>query len=431
MTQQTICLIVFVVTLIGYISNKWPLALVSMTSFFVLTITGCLSASDALGCFSNSSAIIMACMFIVAAGLNRTQMIHKVTNLVYKVSGGSFIAGMAGYCLVTVLIAQVAPSAILIFTICYPLVVDFCRKMGKSPSKGLFSIALISIVSVVAFPIGSGATSYIANNELFATYGLAYKSHMFDPFLVRLPSIVMAYICGVFICPRFCPDYGPLEGGADQQNQQKKTVEKKPLDPVREVLGYGIFLAVVVGILLASYIGIPTWQICFAGAVLEILTGVLSEKEAMSALSLPPIFLYVGSLGLGNALVNTGAGDLIASLVTKMIGNDPSPVFVYALFWIVGFVMTQMMSNLALYSALTPVVLLTCASLGWNPIGLLSMVFTACWTSYLTPLSTVCVPFLMEVGGYKQKDLLKAGWLPALLITAVMIPWTLLMFPPF
>ncbi|MFR8164799.1 MAG: hypothetical protein ACLU8D_01010 [Enterocloster sp.] len=54
----------------------------------------------------------MGSMFIVAGGLNRTQMVHKVTDLAYKISGGSFQKGMILYCLVTLAIAQVAPSAI-------------------------------------------------------------------------------------------------------------------------------------------------------------------------------------------------------------------------------------------------------------------------------------------------------------------------------
>ena len=81
----------------------------------IYVITGCLEPKAALSCFSNSSVIIMGSMFIVAGGLSRTQMVHRVTNLAYKVSGGSFQKGMILYCLVTLAIAQVAPSAILIF----------------------------------------------------------------------------------------------------------------------------------------------------------------------------------------------------------------------------------------------------------------------------------------------------------------------------
>lgn len=126
----------------------------------------------------------MGSMFIVAGGLSRTQMVHRVTNLAYKVSGGSFQKGMILYCLVTLAIAQVAPSAILIFSICYPLVSDFCRKNNQSPSKAMFSIVLICICTVTSLPIGSGATSYITANTMWETYGVTAREGMFDPMLV-------------------------------------------------------------------------------------------------------------------------------------------------------------------------------------------------------------------------------------------------------
>ncbi len=424
-TQQIICIAIFLVTIVLYISNKFPLPLVAMTSMVVLTLTGCLDPKTALSSFSNSSAIIMGAMFIVAGGLNRTQMVRKVTNLVYKVSGGSFTKGMLGYCIATLLIAQVAPSAILIFSICYPLVMDFCRKMEVSPSKGLFSICLVAIATVTALPIGSGATTYIINNTLFETYGLNFQSKMFDAFILRIPVLIIAVICGAFICPKFCPDRGNLISEADR----KKLDEQKPLDPIHEFLGYGIFVGVVIGILLSSYINVPAWLVCVIGAVLTVLTGVLSEKDAMQCLNMPPIFLYVASLAMGNALVNTGAGDLISGFVSKILGENPNHLFVYAVFWCAGFIVTQFMSNFALYQALVPVALLTCAAYNWNPIGIVNMLFTACFVSYLTPFSTVAVPLLMDVGGYTQKDLLKAGWIPAVLTTVVMIPWCYFMFP--
>lgn len=428
MTQATICLIIFVATLVCYMTNKLPLGLVSMTSLFVLCVTGCLTPQQALSGFANTSTIIMGSMFIVAAGLNRTQMVRKVSNLIYKVSGGSFTKGMASYCLITLLIAQIAPSAILIFTICYPLVSDFCRKMNVSPSKGLFSICLICIATVTSLPIASGATMFLIRNSILESYGITqYSVGVFDMFIVRLPVIIIAVVCGIFVCPRLCPDYGPLL----TDMEVKKMKEQKPLDPVQEVLGYGIFFAVVLGILLSGYLPIEAWQICMGGALLMILTGVLSEKEAMQGLNMPPVFLYIGSLGVGTALVNTGASDVVTEFITNLVGEDPSPVFVYALFWLVSFVVTQFMSNTALYNALLPVVILTCMSLGWNPVGPMLMIWVGCFVSYLTPLSTVAVPMLMSVGGYKQKDLLKAGIIPAILTSLVVVPWTLLTFPPY
>ena len=428
-TQTIICLVVFVATLALYMSNKFPLPLVSMTAMGIYVITGCLEPSSALSCFSNSSVIIMGSMFIVAGGLNRTQMVHKVTDLAYKVSGGNFYKGLILYCLVTLAIAQVAPSAILIFSICYPLVADFCRKNNESPSKAMFSIVLICICTVTSLPIGSGATSYITANSLWETYGLTAKEGMFDPMLVYMPTLILSVLFAMFYCPKVAPDYGPLY--TDVQLKQPK--EQKPLDPFREFMGYGIFVAVVIAILFSNYLPatIPTWMICFIGAVLTILTGVLSEKEAMEALTMPPIFLYIGSLAVGNALVASGAGTFIAEGIQSILGDNPSKWVVIIMFWLAGFIVTQFMSNMALYSALQPVVLLMCATYGWNPTGLYNMLWKATFTSYLTPLSTVAIPLCMAVGGYKQKDLIRMGLLPALVISVANILWCGLMFPPY
>lgn len=426
--QSTICLVIFFITIICYMSNKWPLALVSLTSMILLSVTGCLTPADALASFSNSSAIIMGSMMVIAAGLNRTQMLHKVTNLVYKVSGGSFTRGMLGYCLVTFAVAQVMPSAIVIFTICSPLVSDFCRKSGKSPSAGLFSIALIAVTSVCAMPIGSGAANYVMVNSQLEAYGFTgYTSGMFDFFIVKIPSILVAIICAVFVCPRLAPDYGPLYTENERKAAQN---EIPPLDPVREVFGYGIFVVVIICMLLSNVIPLTVWQVCVIGALLEVITGVLTEKEALSGIMLSPIFLLVGALGLGTAMVNSGAGDVVSNFIQGVLGSNPSPWIAALVLWLTAFIVTQFMSNLALMTAMGPLVYLLCMTYGWNPIGLVYMVNTACFISYLTPLSTVAIPYMMGVGGYQQRDLLRMGWIPAILMTVVSIPWVMLTFPP-
>jgi len=429
MTQATICLIIFALTIVCYMLNKWPLALVSMTSLLALTVTGCLTPEQALSSFSNNSVIIMGAMMVIAAGLNRTQMIHKVTNLVYKVAGGSFTKGMLGYCLVTFAVAQVMPSAIVIFSICAPLVMDFCSRTGKSPAAGLFSIALIAITSVTALPIGAGASNYIMTNSYIQAFGITgYAAKMFDFFIVKFPSILVAIICGAFVCPRFAP----TDADAKQSEEARKVAmkEQQPLSPVREAFGYGIFLAVVVCMLFSSRIPVPTWAICVIGALLEILTGVLSEKEALGGIMMSPIFLLIGALGLGTAITNSGAGDVITAFTQKILGTNPNPWLAVIVLWLISFIVTQFMSNTALVTALSPMVFLLCKTYGWNPVGLIYLVSTACFISYLTPLSTVAVPYMMQLGGYRQKDLLRMGWIPAILMTLATIPWVMIFFPP-
>ncbi len=44
MSQLTICLIIFAVTIIGYCSGAYSLATIAITSLMAFTLTGCLSA---------------------------------------------------------------------------------------------------------------------------------------------------------------------------------------------------------------------------------------------------------------------------------------------------------------------------------------------------------------------------------------------------
>ena len=60
-------------------------------------------------------------MFIVSAGLNRTQMVKKLSGLVHKVSKGSFTKILLGYVLVTFMLTQFIRSAMAVFCIVYPL----------------------------------------------------------------------------------------------------------------------------------------------------------------------------------------------------------------------------------------------------------------------------------------------------------------------
>ena len=61
------------------------------------------------------------------------------------------------------------------------------------------------------------------------------------------------------------------------------------------------------------------------GALALILTGVISEKNALKSIDLKTIFLFGGTLSLASALQTTGAGEDIAKAVIGVLGENPSP----------------------------------------------------------------------------------------------------------
>ena len=66
-----------------------------------------------------------------------------------------------------------------------------------------------------------------------------------------------------------------------------------------------------------------------------MLTGVISEKEALASIDLKVVLLFGGSLTLAKALDTTGAGELIADKFVGLLGVDPNPTILLLVIFIV------------------------------------------------------------------------------------------------
>jgi sodium-dependent dicarboxylate transporter 2/3/5 len=66
-----------------------------------------------------------------------------------------------------------------------------------------------------------------------------------------------------------------------------------------------------------------------------VLTGVISEKEALASIDLKVVLLFGGSLTLAKALDTTGAGELIADKIVGLLGADPNPTILLLAIFIV------------------------------------------------------------------------------------------------
>ena len=66
-----------------------------------------------------------------------------------------------------------------------------------------------------------------------------------------------------------------------------------------------------------------------------MLTGVISEKEALASIDLKVVLLFGGALTLAKALDTTGAGELIADKIVGLLGADPNPTILLLAIFIV------------------------------------------------------------------------------------------------
>lgn len=427
--QTTITLLVFLFMIISFCLNKIPMALTSMIGMMILVVTGCVESSTALGNIGSSTVITMIAMFVVAAGLNKTQMIEHLSQMVYKVSKGSFTKVLASYVIVTFVLGQFIPSITALFVLVCPLVLNMCEEMDISPSKMMYSIGLVAVsTSFTITPIGPYAASFVEDNGYLIEYGITgYEYTMFTEMSIKIFTSAFVLIWAIFFAPKFAPEK-PLF--PIKMMEAKKKAKKEALKPYQEILGYGVFFAVIICLIFQSF-GLPSWVIPTVGACVLVLSGVLSEQEAIDNMCLDIIMLYVGVVTLGSAFGNTGAGELIGDTVAGLLGNTTNSYFIGGVVYVAAFIMTSLLYNRAVSKILVPLVLVTAVSLQCDPRGLMEMCYIGSMASVITPMATSVVPLMMGAGGYDQKALFKMGWIPSILMAVISVGVGMTLYPCF
>ena len=164
----------------------------------------------------------------------------------------------------------------------------------------------------------------------------------------------------------------PIE--ALEEKKSGKQAEK--LSPLVDKIGIVIFFVTILCLIFSSQLHLTTWSVALVGSLLMVLFGVVDSKSALRDIPWDMLMLFVGSLALGTALTNTGAGDLIGSALANVVGGTHNNYVLGALFFIVPFLLTQFMLNRSVSAVFIPICLLTCSALGANPTGLVLLVLS-------------------------------------------------------
>lgn len=426
MNSMVICLIIFAVMIILFFNRKIPMAFTSMGVIVALYVAGCVDKATVFAGFGNNNVLTMAGMFIVAAGLSRTQMVNNITKLLYRVNNGSFTRVLASYILVIFLLGQFVPSLPAMFAMVYPLVISMCKQLKCSPSKMMYPIAVTVVsTSFVIEPIGPYAAWFVTQNGYLESYGWTGSPlSMWSETMVFLPTALVTLLLTIFVLPKLMPDQPETETaaitGPDITNNEA-------LSPVREFLGYGIFIATVIGLML----GLPSWAVTMAGATAVVLSGVLDEQTALIRMNMSMVLLYAGVTVMGEALGNTGAAQLLGDLAAGALSGVRNGYIIGAVFYLVSFLMTSFLYNRATTTVLIPILIISCSSIGCDPRGPVILCSLASMSSLITPMPNPVVPMAMQVGGYTQKTILRVGIIPAIVRGIVGVAIAMTIFPAF
>ena len=192
---------------------------------------------------------------------------------------------------------------------------------------------------------------------------------------------------------------------------ESKRIKKAPL---------AVLILVSVLVAVSTRI-LPVSTAMLIGAVLMVLTGVLTMDEAYDAIQWKSVFLIAGMLPMGIAMQNSGTALFLAENIVKLVGNWGTEAVMMGIFLMTALT-TEVMSNAAATVLVTPIAIDAARNLGANPQTFVMAVVIAAATSFLMPIGHQANVLVFGPGGYKFGDYTKVGiWLNILIFIVVLI----------
>lgn len=231
--------------------------------------------------------------------------------------------------------------------------------------------------------------------------------------IVGLPILAVGILFYATLGMKLLPNHPVSDDDSFSGEQDFSNVPKW-----KQVLSLVILVLTLLGMIFEKQIGIKLNIIGCIGALALILTGVISEKDALKSIDLKTIFLFGGTLSLASALDKTGAGAEIANIVIGALGENPSPYVLTLVVFLLCCVMTNFMSNTATTALMVPICLSIAQGMGADPRAVLMACVIGGSCAYATPIGMPANTMVVSAGGYTFKDYAKAG-LPLILIATV------------
>jgi di/tricarboxylate transporter len=143
-----------------------------------LVICGVVPPSSALAGFANPAVLTIGALFVVAAGLNSTGVLDWIGNRLLGTAKTANSALRRLTSSVVVLSAFINNTPVVAMFV--PVVLDWCRKRGVSPSRILIPLSYLTILGGVCTLIGT-STNVVTNGLLKEEQAIAEAEQRYSP----------------------------------------------------------------------------------------------------------------------------------------------------------------------------------------------------------------------------------------------------------
>ncbi len=416
------CLILLAVVAILFVTELIPLAITAMGGAIAAGLLGLIPAKLVFSGLADSTVVLFAGMFVVGAAMFYTGLAQALGDKVVRLCGTSENSLMFGLMMVgTVLsscLSNTGTCACLL-----PVALGICAAAKIPASRQLMPLAYAcgwgGIITMVGTPPNIIANGALTNAGLqgFGFFEFAW---------IGVPISVAGILYMMFVGKHLLPK---AELSADQDIEQE--IEATSTDSKKQMIS-GIILAVCIIVMALDLKAISLEMTAIIGALVCVLTGCLTEKQAYASIDWVTIFLFAGMMPISKAMETTGAGQLIADWTVALMGGSPSPMVVTAILFAISCFMTQFMSNTASSALLCPIGIAIAKQLGADPKAVVMAIGVAASCAFATPVGTPPCTLVLGPGGYKFMDYVKCGTglvIVCFIVSLVVIPMVWPFFP--
>ncbi|MEN9567370.1 MAG: hypothetical protein RLZZ69_2566 [Cyanobacteriota bacterium] len=198
---------VVVAALICFITEWLPVDITALCIAVVLIVLGLVTPDEGIAGFGNSATITVMAMFILSAGITRTGVVQVFRDLLLKWGGKSvtrqiLVMGI----LVGPISAFINNTAVV--AIFLPIVEEWCKKRGISPSKLLMPLSFVTVLGGMITVIGTSTNVLASGIAKDLGYG-EFRLFQFSALGIITFLIGLAYLA--LIAPRLLPNRKNIE----------------------------------------------------------------------------------------------------------------------------------------------------------------------------------------------------------------------------
>lgn len=286
---------------------------VLMAALALLSVTGILTAPEALAGFSNSGLITVGAMFAVAGGLHASGGIDLLVN---KLLGKPRTTRAA---LIRMFMPLVPLSAFLnntpVVATMIPAVTAWCRKIGVAPSKLMIPLSYVSMVGGTLTLIGT-STNLMVDGQYQVLTGEAGFG-IFSITKIGIPVALVACAFMILVMPRLLPDRSAVKPFA---NVREFTVEVA-VDPKGPLVGLTIEGAGLRGLERLYLVEITRGDTVLSAVpseeVLQASDRLIFAGETEAVTDLLRINGLTASVGDGSVIMEDRAGRRLVEVVVS------------------------------------------------------------------------------------------------------------------